>query len=191
MAIEHWVIERPLPGQAACGDMGIVKELPGEVFMGIADVLGHGEKAAMLAESIRDYFERNSQRGVVELVEGLHERIRGSRGAVCAVCRLEVATGLLRYAGIGDVSLSIFGRQKARLSFPPGIVGYAMRTPKEGSFKLEGGDVVLLHTDGIRTHVELEEALLGGSPRAIAERVIERFSRREDDACCIVLKYAR
>ena len=71
------------------------------------------------------------------------------------------------------------------------IVGYMMSTVKEQTVKLLAGDVLVMHSDGIKEHFELSECpeILSGTAESIATALLEQFWKQNDDASCIVLRY--
>jgi serine/threonine protein phosphatase PrpC len=56
--------------------------------------------------------------------------------------------------------------------------------------KLEPSDVLLMCTDGVRTRLSLDAdfELLREHPVVIAARVVERFSREDDDVLVLVAR---
>ncbi len=188
---EYFLTIRPLLTAVECGDAGIIKESDGKIFLGIVDVLGHGADAYKIAMTARDFFEKQYRRSIVDIISALHTRIKGSRGAVVALCRVDLRTGELEYTGVGNITARIFGAVSKRLVPRDGIIGYVMPTPRVERMTLSSGDVVMLYTDGVQEHFELEDypKLLHDDAETIGRRVIRQFGKPEDDAACIVLKY--
>ena len=86
-----------------------------------------------------------------------------------------------------------FGSQFRRLVSRDGVVGQTLRTHGEDSLVLGQRDVLLLYTDGVRAHFELDEypQLLSDGAEIIAKTVVDRFGKTHDDAACIALRYIR
>ncbi len=186
--------KRSAAGETACGDDGIIKEFGSKVFIGIIDAEGHGKKAEETALSCKDFLEKNYHRDLVEMMDGLHQHIKGFlRGAVAGLGVLNLETGELVYVGVGNTTARAFGSTTIRLIPRNGIVGYMMSSLREEKAKLHDGDVLLLHTDGVKEHFDLEDypGMLRDDAETIATRIIKRFGRQEDDVCCIVLRYRR
>jgi PAS domain S-box-containing protein len=77
---------------------------------------------------------------------------------VAFLCRLDLATGELRYAGVGNISARVFGgNDPLRLSSKDGVVGYMISTPREGVHRLISRDVLTLSSDGVRDHFDAFE----------------------------------
>jgi negative regulator of sigma-B (phosphoserine phosphatase) len=191
--LDYFLAKRPLINENACGDTGIIKEFDDKVFIGIIDVLGHGEEAHELAMICMDFMEKNYRQDLIETMEGLHEHIKGSRGAVAGFCLLDLKTGELEYVGLGNITARKFGSNKINIVPRPGIVGYTMPTLRKEKMKLHDGDILVLHTDGVRENFDLEDypKLLGDNAEIIATHIINQFGRQEDDAACIALRYQR
>jgi negative regulator of sigma-B (phosphoserine phosphatase) len=191
--LDYFLAKRPLINENACGDAGIIREFDDKVFIGIIDILGHGEEAHELAIICVAFLEKNYRQDLIETMEGLHEHIKGSRGAVAGFCLLDLKTGELEYVGLGNITARKFGSNKINIVPRSGIVGYTMPTLRKETMKLHDGDVLILHTDGVRENFDLEDypKLLGDNAEIIATHIINQFGRQEDDAACIALRYQR
>lgn len=176
-----------------CGDIGIVKEFDNKLFFGMVDVLGHGREAHELAVVIRDFLEKNCQGDLVVTMQGLHECLKLSRGAVAGLGVLDLGSGELRYVGVGNITARKFGSSSLRLVPRQGIVGFAMRTLREETVRLDDGDVLVVHTDGVQECFDLSNypQMVKDNPETICRQIIERFGKEEDDAACIALRYRR
>ncbi|MBW2310137.1 MAG: SpoIIE family protein phosphatase [Deltaproteobacteria bacterium] len=192
--LDYFLFVRPLENGRS-GDTGVVREFNDKVFLGLVDVLGHGEEAWKAAKIYKRFLEKNYRRSLVEIGEKLHEHIhkKGIRGAVIGVCHLVKNTGELSYIVTGDISLRKFGTISERAVSQPGIMGEAIRFLREKKTHLVDDDVLILHSDGIKYHFDLRDypQLFKESARNIATNLIAKFGKDHDDASCIVLKYAR
>ena len=193
--LDYFLAKRPFFYNKAieCGDTGVIKEFDNKVFIAIVAVLGHGNEAYNLAVICRDFLEKSYRQDLIETMKAFHEHIKGSRGAVASLCLLDIDSGILKYVGIGDTTARKFGVNPRRLIFNDGIIGYIIKSPKEETMKLDDGDVFVLYTDGVKEHLELEDypELLGDDAKTIATHIIRQFSKVEDDATCIVVRYKK
>ena len=191
--IDYFLIKRPLNNDVFCGDTGIIKEFDNKVFVGIADVLGHGEEAHEVAAICEDFFKKNYTLDLVETLKGLHECIKGSRGAVVGLSLLDLESGELQCTPMGNITIRMFGSSNTRIISGEGIVGYMMSSPRKEKMKLYDGDVLVLYTDGVKEHFDQKDypELLAHDARTIATRIMDQFGKEHDDALCIVLKYTR
>jgi phosphoserine phosphatase RsbX len=181
-----------LGSQSECGDIAVVQEYDNECFIALVDVLGHGSEAREIALSAKNYLENNCQRALVEIMNGLHEHLKGTRGAVAAMCHLDIFTGELTYVGMGNITVRIFGAKPIKLIPKDGIVGYRMTSPQEHTIKLYPEDTILMYSDGVKEHFDVFECagLLKENAEDIAIGILERFGKKNDDASCVVLKYS-
>ena len=191
--MDYFLAKRPLNNDIFCGDTGVIKEYDGKVFIGIIDGLGHGQEAHKMAVSCEDFLEKNYRQGLVKTMMTLHDHIKGSRGAVVGLCLLDHVIGELQCVSVGNITIRIFGSSNTKIIPRDGIVGYTMPSPKEAKMSLDDGDVLVLHTDGIKEHFDLEDypALLAHDARNLATHIMEQFGKGHDDALCIVLKYTQ
>lgn len=193
--LDYALAIRPFPGNKVdeCGDIGVVREYGNKLFFAIVDVLGHGREAHELATVVRDYLEKEYRRGLVEMMEGLHELLKLSRGAVAGLGLLDRESGELRYVGVGNITARKLGGSSLRLVPRQGIVGYAMRTLREETAQLDDGDVLVLHTDGVQERFDLSDypQIAIDDADTICRQIIKRFGKQEDDAACIALRYRR
>lgn len=178
--------------ESECGDIGVIQEYDNQCFIALVDVLGHGIEARKIALLAKRYLESNYQKELLEIMNGLHKYLKGTRGAVVAMCHLDILTGELIYVGIGNITVRILGTKPIRLTPKDGVVGYRMTRPQKHSIKIYPGDIILMHSDGIKEHFEVFECggLLKENAENIAMGILKQFENRNDDASCIVLKYS-
>ncbi len=193
--VDYSSVKKPLVGNKdiECGDVCVIQEFDGKIFLGIIDVLGHGQGAYEVAVLCKYYLEKHYKSDLLEVLEGLHEHIRSTRGAIAGLGLLDIESGKLKYLGMGNPVAKIFGIEPKKIPPRPGVVGYVIRSPLVNTFQLNDGDVLVMYTDGINEHFELDDypELLKDSAETIATNIMQRFSKEHDDAACIALKYKR
>jgi serine/threonine protein phosphatase PrpC len=157
----------------------------------MVDVLGHGPNAYELAVKIRAFLEAEWQNEVIDTMMRLHEAIQGSIGAAAGLASLDLASGRLRYTGIGNTVVRKFGDSSTRLPSTDGIIGGRMRSPREHELQLGKTEVLTFYTDGITDRFELNEypQLIYESPRSVARKIVRNFGKQYDDATCLVVRY--
>ena len=189
----HYISRPLLRYEDENGDLGVIISEGSNYFLGLIDVLGHGRDAHQVALIAGEYLKANSENELTAMIKGLHEALRGTRGAVGAVCRIDLETGNLCYSGVGNITVKILGPRPFTLVPREGIIGYMIPTPRELHHKLVPGDVLAMYSDGIKEHFDVLEyaGLLNNSASGIAELLLEQFGKRDDDASCIVLKMLR
>lgn len=189
----HYISRPLLRCEDENGDLGVIISEGSNYFLGLIDVLGHGRDAHQVGLIAGEYLKANSENELTTMIKGLHEALRGTRGAVGAVCRIDLETGNLHYSGVGNITVKILGPRPFTLVPREGIIGYMIPTPRELQHKLLPGDVLVMYSDGIKEHFDVLECagLLNNSASGIAELLLEQFGKRDDDASCIVLKILR
>lgn len=177
-------------GLENCGDLAIVKDEKSSCLMVLIDVLGHGSEARTVAMVAEKCLRNCVSDSPIVILQRLHDCLKGSRGAVVSICAVDKTSGSLTHAGIGNISVRIFGAKPTRLVSRDGVVGYGTIRPKENQVQLLPGDIVMMHSDGIKTHFEASECagLLMEDAEAIVEGTMKRYCLMKDDASCIILK---
>jgi serine phosphatase RsbU (regulator of sigma subunit) len=190
--VETQLVVLPLTGlMEECGDTGVIVSDETRCFVALVDVLGHGREARASAAEAEDFLPSYADEDLAQALNGLHERLRRGRGAVATLCRLDLAGGGLEVSGVGNISTRLFGDQHVRVVSRDGIVGYSMSSPRVQRFRMLPGDVLLLHSDGVREAFDRHDCpgLLTGSALDICERVLREYRKADDDASCLVLRY--
>ena len=190
---EYGLTAKALQGDH-CGDAGIVIENKGIMLCAIIDGVGHGPNAAIAAVTAKNYIEANSEAPLTEILQGMHEVLKSTQGAVACLCRIDLKSGQLTMAGIGNITCRIFrGLDSERLLSREGILGYMVSSPREHSYRLDNADLLLMHSDGVREHFELFEypGILKGNATAVAERIVETLGKNNDDASCLAVRFFR
>lgn len=203
MAIQVWAgptppqawaagLTRPLTGEPVSGDSFAVREAEGRRQVLVCDGLGHGPLAyAASQEAVRAFANVPGAPPAV-VVEALHRRLSHTRGAALAVAELDAEAGLVRYAGLGNISgvvLSPDGSRRGMVSLP-GIAGHQRRQLREYDYPLPPGGAVLLHSDGVVDRWKAADypGLLSRSPQVIAATVLRDAGTRRDDAAVLVAR---
>ncbi|MBU4438674.1 MAG: SpoIIE family protein phosphatase [Firmicutes bacterium] len=176
-----------------CGDLGYVKEYDQKCFICLIDILGHGRKARSLAIKAEEYLEAHYQNHLVDVMQGLHQYLHGSRGGVVLMCRLDIPSGKLIYTGIGNITGRIIGINQNRMLSKDGILGFGNINPVISECQLTQRDLLLLHSDGIAEHFNTFDylQLFAGDAESIAKAVLYELGKKTDDASCIALKYLK
>jgi anti-sigma regulatory factor (Ser/Thr protein kinase) len=185
-------LTRPLAGEPICGDGFAVRVADGRRQVLVCDGLGHGPLAAAATREAVRVFGVTPAAPPAAVVEALHRTLTHTRGAALAVAELDLAAGVVRYAGLGNVAgtvLSAAGERRGMVSLP-GIAGHQRRTIREYDYPFGPDAVVLLHSDGVvdRWQPANYPGLLDHSPQAIAATVLRDAGTRRDDACVLAAK---
>jgi negative regulator of sigma-B (phosphoserine phosphatase) len=186
----------PMPGQSVSGDLHLVKAFPGGVLLAAIDGLGHGEEAAAAAQAAADILERNAQEPPILLVRRCHEMLTRTRGVVMTVAVLRSLDNIMTWIGVGNVEGRLFRMDADRADGHPvesvllrsGTVGYQLPALQASVISVARGDLLILATDGVQTGfdagVNAQE-----TPGQIAEKILSRHTKNNDDALVLVARY--
>ncbi|MBY5978179.1 ATP-binding protein [Phaeobacter italicus] len=188
------------PNEQRCGDgWGLAPARGGQDLSGPSDVilcdgLGHGAKAADATTELLKSFFRGRGRDVVQTLTDASSDIAGTRGAVAACLSLDGAGRSVNFASVGNIStLRARIQDTKRFATRDGRLGGLDAKPFHEQVALEPGDIVIMHTDGIRTLRDLQAkpALLMRSALLIAGKLMAENFRGRDDAGIVVCRIAR
>ena len=179
-------ITRPLTGEPVSGDAFAVRDADGRRQVLMCDGLGHGGLAAAAAHAAVHAFAEAPAIPPDAVLELLHRRLNHTRGAAVAVAELDPDAGLVRYAGLGNITGTVLnpgGGRRGMVSLP-GIAGHQRRQIRQYDYPIDPDGVVLLHSDGVvdRWSAADYPGLLGCSPVVIAATVLRDAGTRRDDA---------
>jgi anti-sigma regulatory factor (Ser/Thr protein kinase) len=173
-----------------CGDGWAGIELDDDVALAVVDGLGHGPRASDAAEAALDAFAADPG-DVNGYIARANEATRDTRGAAVAVCRLRRKAGELDYVAVGNISGRIChaGRERGLVTIG-GTVGTQLNPPsvKVATYPWPSGARLVLWTDGLTSHLDLQDPELTAHDPAVAAAVLHRnHTRHRDDATVVVL----
>lgn len=185
----------PAPGESVIGDSWRVQTSDGMLGVFVADGLGHGPLASEAAEEAARMFDASPYGPVPLFLQQAHRRLRTTRGAAVAAARSPAGSSTVSYAGVGNISGTVVGRDGTRrgLMSNNGTVGAAMREPRELSYEWQAGDRIIMHSDGItnRWNLGAYPGLLADRHPSVIGAVLYRdFVRGKDDATVVVIERA-
>ncbi|MEU4238965.1 SpoIIE family protein phosphatase [Actinoplanes sp. NPDC026619] len=184
-------LTRPLAGESISGDAYAVREADGRYQVLMCDGLGHGGLAAAAShEAVRAFFDAPPVPPAA-VVEALHRKLNHTRGAALAVAELDPKAGLVRYAGLGNISGTVIspGSRRGMISLP-GIAGHQRRQIREYDYPIGPDAFVLMHSDGVVDRWNLADypGLQFRSNTVIAATVLRDAGTRRDDAGVVVAR---
>jgi anti-sigma regulatory factor (Ser/Thr protein kinase) len=190
--LEFGAICVPLAGETACGDAWRIAEDDAMVSLLVTDGLGHGPLAAAASGTATEAFEERPFDDPVSMMQHLHQRLAGGRGAVAACAQLRPASGKLDYAGVGNISGVIVEPSRSRgMVSLNGTLG--VMAPRSRQFDYDYGPdgVVVMHSDGLsaRWHLADYPGLLLRHAAIIAAVLFRDCARKRDDATVLVARH--
>lgn len=182
---------RSKPGEKLNGDTYVITHLTkGKTVAAIVDGLGHGKEANIASQMVKERLLLRPELPLDALMKHIHLGVRGTRGAVVGLLLADTNNNKLFYTGIGNIDGFLFssGEKKNLLSYG-GIVGHNMRTPRIFDFSFNPGDYLCLYTDGITSRWSSKDIYWGEHPQQAAEYILTNFSRQNDDATVLIIRY--
>lgn len=153
------------------------------------DGLGHGEEAAaglIDAGSVVD-----NVTPLDGIMDRLHTRLRGSRGAVAILADLDVAAQRVHVCGVGDMSAYIICNGERRsVNFAPGVLGHDHRHADQVEIPFPPQALLLTASDGLRAHWGLDDypSLWRAHPQLIAYLLGNTMTHNNDDKSIFVVR---
>ena len=178
-----------LAGEIECGDCWRVAEDGEFRSIMIADGLGHGPLAAIPARSAAEAFGEKPFDAPTGILQRMHERLGGSRGAAAACAVLNAATSTVAYSGVGNICGVVVSREQAKgMVSHNGIVGVQQLRKQQFDYAYDAGSRVIMHSDGMSARWSLGDypGLFARHPAVIAAVLYRDHARPRDDVTVIV-----
>ncbi len=190
LVLEVAEANRPCYPEYVSGDSTVVCQLPHGLLLACIDASGHGQKAHALSTQLAALVRNSSNKDLPMLLHTLHQRAMGTIGAAVALAFVDTQHNELLFAGIGNIRIRCVGASTWAGISRDGVLGERFPSTDLQRFPLRADDVVLLHSDGIHTHLspQVLSRLHLGSARQIADTLLTHSGKTTDDASCIVLK---
>ncbi|TQM85397.1 anti-sigma regulatory factor (Ser/Thr protein kinase) [Saccharothrix saharensis] len=181
-------LTRPLAGEQHCGDAYTVRRTAdGRLWLMMCDGSGHGPLAATASRAAVRAFTEDEPTSPEAVVARLHAALRGTRGGAVAAAVLDPVSGVVRFAGLGNIAGAVLadGHKRSMVSVP-GIAGFQARGIKAFDYELPPGARVVLHSDGLTERWSPEDVAGVTSPLLLAATLVRDAAVRRDDAGVLV-----
>ena len=191
---EFGVVCRPVKGEVDCGDGWAAHHAVNKQQFMVVDGLGHGPDAYTAAAHAMRVFAGHAKEGPTNLLTLAHGALRPTRGAALAMADIDFETGVLKYAGVGNIAASILDDGTSRsLVSHNGTVGAEMRKVQEFTYPWHPDSLLVMNSDGLTTHWSLDPypGLRNKSPLMIAALLYRDFKRTRDDSTVLVARQKR
>ena len=159
----------------------------------VVDGLGHGPGAHRAAQAALRTFEEGFGRDICSWFPRAHEVMRGTRGGVAGIARIDIGRRVVTFAGVGNVTGSVVldGSSRALLS-RPGVLGTEHRLPSPYLMETPwtADSALVLWTDGLKSRITLDghPGLLDHDPALVAALLHRDFAKGNDDATVVVVR---
>jgi hypothetical protein len=157
--------------------------------MAVIDGLGHGP-AAREAAAIAAGILQGSRHPLTGIIPEIHRQLMGTRGAVLSVVRYDMESGLIKYAGIGNITTYVINKGQVRiLMSAEGFLGSRLPSFREYGLAAEEVEQIIMVSDGVGA-IPGRDLLKISWQRAqdMAETIGQQWGLRRDDETVIVLK---
>jgi negative regulator of sigma-B (phosphoserine phosphatase) len=191
--IDWGVGARTFGGEAESGDLHVVAPFRGGVLISVIDGLGHGGEAAEASRIAAGVLADHAGEPLPTLARYCHDALRQTRGVVLSLASLAQVSRTVTWLGIGNVEGALFRAAEAAqprresLLLRSGVVGYQLPPLREATLSIARGDTIVFATDGIH-HRFAQEWPAGKDPQQVAENIVARHSKQNDDALVLVAR---
>jgi anti-sigma regulatory factor (Ser/Thr protein kinase) len=189
--VEAGAVSVALASETVSGDCWALERPDGRAVVLVADGLGHGDRAAEAARAAVAVFRKHAGSPAEAIVDALHAALRPTRGAAVAVAEETFVGGVLRYAGVGNISGVLQGSPHVRkLVSLPGTAGHQARSIRRFDYEWPDGGLLIMHSDGVASHWDLADypGLAQRHPALVAGVLYRDFARGRDDATVVVVR---
>lgn len=183
----------PKRGEQISGDKWAIERTANYLYCMVIDGLGHGVEASDAARLAKKRFLENLNAPPSEVLKTIHLSLRGSRGAVGAVARIDFERGVVDYSGLGNIAgiVSTSDQRKHMVSMN-GTLGYEGRKINQLSIPWNPSSVMVMHSDGLdsKTFHSLDD-VREEPAQIIAGWLYMRHAKSIDDETILVVKQSR
>ena len=180
---------RPADGETVSGDAFLVLERSLRTLIVVVDGLGHGPHAALAADTLCKYVEEHADEPLEMLLRGADRAVASTRGAAVMIARVDQETATLDVAGVGNVALRSWSKERIQPLPARGVLGRGLRAVRIFRYGLVAGDMFALYSDGISGSFDID-TIKHQSASAIAKNVVDVHRKSHDDATCVIVRYA-
>jgi negative regulator of sigma-B (phosphoserine phosphatase) len=188
--MEFGIVHRPKSGHNISGDAYLIKEEEKTTLVCLIDGLGSGKAAAEAAQAAIRCVEVSSTLPLSDIMAKCHQALRGTRGAVMALLRINFAESTIAFVGVGNIGIHVRSTTPIKPISKNGIVGYRLPRLQEFTYPYTPGDLFVLHTDGISSRFILNDGLWKEAQdvQAFAEEIARNFGKDNDDITALVAR---
>jgi negative regulator of sigma-B (phosphoserine phosphatase) len=195
--IEWAVASRPKPGEIKSGDRHVVVPFNGGVMIAAIDALGHGEEAAESAMIAETALRDSPEESVITQAKYCHEairKLRGLRGVVMSIAKVDFRTGVVSWLSIGNVEGVLLQPAGANGTVPSrmrlltrgGVVGSNLPELRAELLDVSSGGLLIFATDGIDGAFADTMEFDHRSAQDIADHLLDKHAKPSDDALALV-----
>lgn len=192
--LEWATATRVRPGERVAGDLAVLAPAPAGAIIAAIDGVGHGPAALRAARVAVREASRGAETDIAAVTRRCHRALRYTRGAALSVGLVARARRSITWLGVGNVEGRLVratrdGRSaQESLVVAPGLPGRDLPELSPATLPLHRGDLLIFATDGV-AQCFADDLDVSGSPAEIAERIMTRHWKADDDALSVVARY--
>lgn len=180
------------PREQVCGDGYRIKRTAHDVRIFLGDGLGHGQEAKNAVDVAGDFFMESEEASPVEIIRGMHEKVRRTRGLVASIVIFDKATYKWKICGVGNIIVKVSTglELKNYMSFN-GTIGLNIpKSLKESVFDVGINQHLIMTSDGLRSRWGLSSypAIFKYDNTILAAALYRDNLRGTDDASVLIAK---
>ncbi len=191
-ALATGVVCLPQRGELECGDAWATVSRERDATVLVCDGVGHGPSAALASRAAVGVFGEHGRVGPAETLGLIHAALRATRGAAAAIAHVDVAGGIVCYAGVGNVCGAILDGRIRQMVSHNGTLGHQAPKIVEFTYPWSADALLVMHSDGLVSHWSLDRypGLRMRDPSLIAGVLYRDFTRNRDDVTVLVARAA-
>jgi anti-sigma regulatory factor (Ser/Thr protein kinase) len=180
------------PGETVSGDGYYYEVTHDALNILVADGLGHGPDAHNAVKEAIKAFKVSPETEPVDILRGLHESIRKTRGMVGTVATFNFKEKKWRICGIGNIATRMqIGLVTRNHIAYNGIVGMNIpNTMKDQEVEHIKGQLIIMCSDGIRTRWDVQKytSIFRYDLSILAAAIYKDFGRKTDDMSVVIAR---
>jgi len=182
------IARQALNGDSHCGDQCAAWEHGNKITLCVADGLGHGEYAEEAGRAAVAYVGQHLRESLQEIFAGCDSAIRHTRGVAMGIAVMDTRTKTLTCGGVNNISMMIVGQRTRHMICCDGIVGGGYKRFMTEVLPLGNGDMVILHSDGLKEIANLSNAIAADCTdlQQMADQLLEDWTCGTDDAAILI-----
>lgn len=180
---------RPCSGEIVSGDDVVLLRYASYILLGIIDGLGHGKKAASVAQDLKKYIQEHHFLPLDELLTKAHEAFIGTQGAVVSLVKI-ANNGDAEFCGVGNTETRVFSRHRNVILLPKdGAIGIRTRKIESTRWDLQNAESLIMFSDGLSRQVlKPTSGCNFFSPNAVdINKAIDNYGKSYDDVSLIYI----
>ncbi|NTW02694.1 MAG: SpoIIE family protein phosphatase [Oscillochloris sp.] len=190
MSASWGAVCRPKEGQSVSGDVFVIESFGASgLQVAVIDGLGGGTEAARAAEGAAVIIRAQPGLEPLDLIRQSHLALHNTRGAVIGLLTFHTQQRTATYIGVGNIGVQVYSSHSIKPISKNGILGYRLPQLLKLSYSYNFGDTFVLYSDGISSRFSLDAQINHAQPpQALAEMILQRYGKMNDDATVVVVR---